>query len=77
MIDLTNYREIQEPIKTRTILSCSIRLDKKTMLNVLQSDSIFINGDCYKVPEHILLECLINKKYGEIKLDLEKIDNEI
>jgi hypothetical protein len=77
MIDLTNYREIQDPIKTRTILTCVIRLDKKTMLNVLQSSGIYINGDYYKVPEHTLLECLINKKYGPIKLDLEKLDNAI
>ena len=73
MIDLTNYREIQEPLTTRTIVTCSIRLDKKTMLNALQSDGICMNGEFFKVPEHTLLECLINKRYGEIRLELEKI----
>jgi len=73
MIDLTNYRETQEPIKTRTILTCYVRLDKKTMLNALQSDGICINGEYFKVPEHTLLECLINRRYGETRLELEKI----
>jgi hypothetical protein len=62
MIDLTNYRETQEPTKIRTILTCYVRLDKKTMLNALQSDSICINGEYFKVPEHTLLECLINRR---------------
>ena len=73
MIDLTNYIELQEPINTRTILTCNVRLDKKTMLNALQSDAVCINGEHFKVPEHTLLECLINRCYGEIRLELEKI----
>lgn len=73
MLDLTNYREIQEPTKTRTILTCYVSLDKKTMLNASQSDNISINGEYFKVPEHTLLECLINRRYGEIRLELEKI----
>jgi len=72
-MDLTNYRESQEPIKYKTILTCYVRLDKKSMLKVLQSDSVFINGEFFKVPETTLLECLIQKRFGEIKLDLEKI----
>lgn len=73
MIDLTNYRELQEPINTRTILTCHLRLDKNTMLNTLQSDSICINGEYFKVPEQTLLECLINMRYGGTRLELEKI----
>lgn len=76
MIDLTNYIELQEPTNTRntrTILTCCVRLDKKTMLNALQSDFICINGEYFKVPEHTLLECLINRRYGETRLELEKI----
>ena len=73
MIDLTNCRENQEPTKTKTILTYCVRLDKKTMLNTLQSDGICINGEYFKVPEHTLLEHLINKNYGEINIELEKI----
>ena len=73
MIDLINYRELQKPTNTRTILTCYVRLDKKTMLNALQSDAICINGEYFKVPEHTLLECLINRRYGETSLELEKI----
>lgn len=74
MLELTDYREMQEPLKIRTILTCSLRLDKKTMLSALQSDAILINGICYKVPEHALLECLINRRFGEIQLDFEEIE---
>jgi hypothetical protein len=73
MLDLTNYRETQEPSFKRTILTCYVRLDKKTMLNALQSDAICINGEYFKVPEHTLLECLINSNYGETKLELEQL----
>jgi len=74
MIDLTNYRELQETASTRTILTCTLRLDKKTMLNALQSDGICINGEYFKVPEFTLLECLIYKDYGPTELTLEKIE---
>ena len=74
MMNLTKYRETQEPIKYKTIVTCYVRLDKKAMLDALQSDSVYINGEHFKVPEHTLLECLINKRYGETRLELEKID---
>ena len=74
MIDLTNYRELQEQAKTKTILICYFRLDKETMLNALQSECICINGEYFKVPEHKLLECLINECFGETRLELEKIN---
>lgn len=73
MINLTNYVEANVPSKTRTILTCYVRLDKKTMLNILQSDGIYINGENFKVPEHKILSCLINGDFGETKLELENI----
>ena len=74
IMDLTKYIEAQEPIKHKKTVTCYVSLDKKSMLNALQSDAIYINGECFKTPEHILLECLINKRFGETKLELEKID---
>ena len=74
MIDLTNYLEIQEPIKTITILTCYVRLDKKSILEALMHEQIFINGKYYKMPERMLLECLINKRFGQTKLDLEEVN---
>lgn len=73
MIDLTNYLEIQEPTKTRIIMTCYVRLDKKSMLEALMHEQIFINGKFYKVPEEKLLECLVNKRFGKTKLDLEEV----
>jgi ATP sulfurylase len=75
MIDLTNHVEIQDPIKisTKTILTAYFRLDKKTMVSLLSAEKIYVNGDYYKVPEHTILHCLINQKYGDTKLELEQI----
>jgi hypothetical protein len=73
MIDLTNYFEIQEPTKTRIIMTCYLRLDKKSMLEMLMHEKIFINGKYYKVPERTLLQCLLNKRFGETRLDLEQV----
>lgn len=71
MKDLTDYQESGE---TRTILSCGIRLDKKTMLEILAHDHVSVNGVLYKVPERVLLDCLINKRFGSIKLELEQVE---
>lgn len=73
MIDLTNYLKIQKPTKTRTIITCYVRLDKKSMLEALMHEQIFINGKYYKVPKITLFECLINKRFGETRLDLQEI----
>ena len=74
-MDLTNYVEIQDPIKIsiKTILTAYFRLDKKTMISLLSAEKIYVNGDYYKVPEHIILHCLVNQKYGDTKLELEQI----
>ena len=74
-MDLTNYVEIQDPIKiiTKTILTAYFRLDKKTMISLLSAEKIYVNGYYYKVPEHTILYCLINQKYGDTKLELEQI----
>jgi hypothetical protein len=73
-MDLTNYIEVQEPIKTKTILTCCLRLDKKSMLEALMHEKIFINGKYYKLPELQLLDCLVNNRFGETKLYLEQIN---
>jgi hypothetical protein len=73
MIDLTNYIEIQEDIEIKTIITCSLRLDKNTMIEALKNDCIYINGDYFKIPEKDLLNCLTNNIYGEIRIELEKI----
>jgi hypothetical protein len=72
-MDLENYIENQEPIELKTICTVTVRLDKNTMIILLQQDYIFIQGNYYKVPERFLLQCLLNKTFGETKLELEKI----
>jgi hypothetical protein len=54
-------------------MTCYVRLDKKSMLESLMYEQIFINGKYYKVPERTLLECLLNKRFGETRLDLEEV----
>ena len=72
-LDLTYYREIQEKLENKTVLSAYFRLDKKTMIQMLSCEKILVNGDYYEVPEYYLLHLLINRQYGETKLDLVKI----
>ena len=72
-MDLAKYKERQEPIKYKAIVIYHVGLDKKAMVDALQSDSICINGEYFKVPERALLECLINRRYGDTRLELEKI----
>lgn len=72
-LDLTYYREIQEKLENKTVLSAYFRLDKKTMIQMLSCEKILVNGDYYEVPEYHLLYLLINRQYGETKLDLVKI----
>lgn len=72
-MDLTSYVEIQEPTKTKIILTCYLWLDKKTMIEALMHEQISIKGKHYKVPEAALLECLINKRFGETRLDFEEV----
>lgn len=70
-IDLTNYIEIQEPCKT--YITFHIRLDKNSILDTLKHDLILIDGDYYKTPKIQLIDCLINERYGETILTLEKL----
>lgn len=72
-LDLTYYREIQEKLENKTVLSAYFRLDKKTMIQMLSCEKILVNGHYYEVPEYHLLHLLINRQYGETKLDLVKI----
>jgi hypothetical protein len=74
-IDLINYIDRCIDKEVRYILTCEIRLDKKTILEILQCDIITLNGIYYEVPEKFLLSCLVNKNFGNTLIELvEKID---
>lgn len=73
MIDLTYHQEICSEYEKRIIMSIVVRLDKKTMIDILGSDKVFINGMYFKVPENQILNLLLNRQYGETKLELEQI----
>jgi hypothetical protein len=74
-INLTNYIDRFIDKEVRYILTCGIRLDKKTILEILQCDIITLNGIHYEVPEAFLLSCLVNKRFGPTVIELvEKID---
>jgi len=72
-MNISDYIENQEPIEIKTICTVRVRLDKNSMINMLQHKSIEIQGNYYKVPERFLLQCLLNKTFGETKLELEQI----
>lgn len=73
IIDLTSCIVKQFPKREKFVLSLSLNLDKNSILHILKHDYILINKERYKVPERILAECLQNRRFGEIHLDLEKI----
>ena len=54
----SDYIDQQEPQTTRTILSCTVRLDRKSMLDLLNAETIKIHQHYYKVPENKILICL-------------------
>lgn len=72
-INLSDYLELQEPRKTKIIMTCYVRLDKKTILEILLCEKILISGKFYKIPETKLLNCLYERRFGETKLELEEI----
>lgn len=62
--------------ETRTILTCHMNLNKKDMLEALSVDFIIINNHHYKVPERQILEYLLNREFGEVSFEFERIDNQ-
>lgn len=72
-INLSDYLELQESIETKIIITCCVRLDKRTILEILLHENVLINGKYYKVPETKLLNCLYKRRFGETKLDFEEI----
>jgi hypothetical protein len=76
-IDFTNYHDISFQSSPKTIATFSLVLSKQDILNALGSESIYINGKYYKVPEIELLELLYEYRFrsniGNIEIDLEEI----
>jgi hypothetical protein len=73
MIDLTSCVDISKPLRTKTIMTCDVWLDKKIILEALKCEQIFINGKYYEVPERVLLESLRTKQFGITRLEFEEI----
>lgn len=73
-IDLTLYQELNYTPIHKTVINVTVRLDRKTILNILLSDCIVLfNGQTYEADEYFLLHLLINKDFGETKLELKKL----
>jgi len=74
-MNLSNYMDNVIPPTETIVLTCYLRLDKETILQILGYGSIWICGETYKVPENKLIELLMNKDYlkGSIKFQLERL----
>lgn len=72
-INFNDFRTIDSPNYTKTILTVEVNLTRDEILQTLQKEFIFINGNYYIVPEHKLIGCLLNRQYFNIILDLEQI----
>lgn len=75
MMDLSYHREIQEKASEKVIMSCTVKLDKKTILEVLGSELIFIDGKYYEVPEKQLISILLNGSYGSNFINFLQVKN--
>ena len=75
IIDLTEKNDKSFHPETRHILTCCLNLSRNDMLESLMAECILIHGNYYRVPESDLLECLQKKLFGNIKLELEQIEN--
>ncbi len=71
-MDLTDYLENDYAPRTKTIMTCRVRLDKKTVLKALLSEGIIINCRLYLVPKQALIKCLSENSYGEKTISFEE-----
>lgn len=73
-IDLT-YSVDREKLReeTKTILYCTVIMDKQTVVEALRSDAIYIDGKHYKIPQTWLIDCLVNGRFGKMHVELEEI----
>lgn len=72
-INLNGFEEQEIPFTIKTVLTCTVRLDRKTILETLHCRSIYLDGHYYQIPEQKLIECLRLKQFGETHLELERI----
>lgn len=72
-MELSKFIECTKDLHSKTIFKANVMLDKETILNALQSDSIYIFGKLYKVPEQQFLLCLLNKHFGLQTIEFEEI----
>lgn len=62
--------------KKKTILTCTVNLDRDTMLDALKSKALIINGKYYHVPERRLLEALMCHHFGEMEMEFELMETD-
>ena len=73
MRDFNLYIDNNYEPKYKKTLTCTLRLDKKSMIEALQVEAIIINGRLYKVPEKQLLQFLVDKRYGSVKIEFDEL----
>ena len=72
-MEMKDYIEAYHKPTTRVIYTCCLRLDKKTILEMLKGDFISLDGELFRTPERKLIECLANREFGPTTLELEKV----
>ena len=70
MIDFTSYVDYGiDSLQPKTVLTCTLWLEKTTVLQALLCESIIIHGNEYEVPESQLVEILQDKRFGTNTID--------
>ena len=65
------FESFDEKYPIDTFMTCTVKLDRKSILQMLQNNEVVINGETYEVPEQKLILCLFNSEYGNTKLEFK------
>lgn len=56
----------------KKIITITVDLTRDEICETLKHDKIKINDDYYCVPQYKLIDCLVNRQYKNITLELEQ-----
>lgn len=73
MSKIFNYYNLGLPHENRKVLKASFSLERNEMLEILKNDYVKVLDKVFIVPDKQILEYLINKKEGEIELELIEV----
>lgn len=74
-VDITDKIALDR-CKILTIMKVTANLSKDNVLECLRSPVLFIGGEFFRTPRNQLIRMLHRDSYGQVELELERIDSE-